>query len=237
MLERILPDAVAVSATHEDAVDVDLFPEEEEQIAKAVEGRRREFATARGCARTALAELGVAPVAIPTGPRGAPQWPAGIVGSITHCRGYRACAVARDSDLLTVGVDAEPDEPLPEGLLPDIALAPERRALAGLTASDPTVCWDRLLFCVKESVYKAWFPLTRAWLGFEDVTVSLDVPGGRFAARLLVPGPTAPGGAEITTFPGRWLVRDGLLLAAIAIPAEDDGQAAPGAAETPSREI
>lgn len=230
MLERILPDSVAVSATREDTADADLFPEEEEQIAKAVEGRRREFATARACARAALAELGIPPVAIPTGPRGAPQWPAGIVGSITHCQGYRACAAARDSDLLTVGVDAEPDEPLPDGLLPDIALAPERQAIAGLMEGDPTVCWDRLLFCAKESVYKAWFPLTGAWLGFEDAMVSLDVPGGRFSARLLVPGPTAPGGGEITAFAGRWLARDGFLLAAIAMPA-DGRQAAPGSPE------
>jgi len=227
MLERILPDSVAVSATREDEASEDLFPEEAEQIAKAVPARRREFVTGRACARSALAKLGIPPQAIPTGPRGAPQWPAGIVGSITHCQGYRACAAARTADLLTVGIDAEPNEALPDGLLPDIALPPEREAIAALTASNPAVSWDRLLFCIKESVYKAWFPLTQRWLGFEDAMVSIDAPRGRFAARLLVPGPS-PGGREIAMFAGSWLARDGLLLAAIAMPARDDEVAALG---------
>ncbi len=227
MFERILPDSVAVSATREDEAGDDLFPEEAEQIANAVPARRREFATGRACARSALAKLGIPPVAIPTGPRGAPQWPAGIVGSITHCQGCRAGAVARTADLCTVGIDAEPNEPLPEGLLPDIALPPEREAIAGLMANNPAVSWDRLLFCIKESVYKAWFPLTERWLGFEDAMVSVDAPRGRFAARLLVPGPSSEG-RELTVFAGSWLAEDGLLLAAIAMPAGDDKVAASG---------
>ena len=54
-----------------------------------------------------------------------PLWPAGVVGSITHCDGYRAAAVARATDLATVGIDAEPHEPLPDGVLAAIALPAE----------------------------------------------------------------------------------------------------------------
>src|SRR5262249_33599292 len=61
--------------------------------------------------------------------------------------------------------------------------------------------WDRLLFSAKESVYKAWFPLARRWLGFEEADVTLD-PAGRFTARLLVPGP-------VSGFTGRWTVHNG----------------------------
>jgi len=91
-----------------------LFPEDERAVARAVGKRRREFATARFYARTALARLGLDPAPIVPGPRGEPGWPAGVVGSMTHCAGYRAAAVARAEDVLTIGVDAEPDEPLPE---------------------------------------------------------------------------------------------------------------------------
>lgn len=84
--------------------------------------RQREFATARSCARTALARLGVPPVPVLASPRGAPRWPAGVVGSITHCDGYRAAAVAYTRDVVSLGIDAEPDEPLPnDGTLGPIA--------------------------------------------------------------------------------------------------------------------
>lgn len=217
MLERILPEAAVVVATTGD-LEAELFSEEVAALGRPVEKRRREFVTARACARRALGHLGLPEQAIPSGPKGEPIWPAGFVGSITHCAGYRACAVARAEDLVTIGVDAELDESLPEGLLPDVALPEERRHLRALAAADPLVSWDRLLFSIKESVYKAWFPLARQWLGFEDAAVTIDRLGGTFSAQLLVPGPTVRG-AVLDGFAGRWLAADGLLLAAIALQA------------------
>ncbi len=218
MLERILPASATVVATRED-LDIELYPEEEAVVGRAVEKRRREFVTARACAREALARLGQPSRAIPPGARGEPLWPDGIVGSITHCDGYRACAAARTGDLTTIGVDAEPNQPLPEGLLGDIALPEERERLRDLGRRSPGTHWDRLLFSVKESIYKAWFPLAERWLGFEDAAVEIDRERGSFSARLLVPGPLLDG-RELRGFRGRWLVAEGLVLAAIALPAD-----------------
>lgn len=215
MLERILPPAVAVVGSSEDR-SVELFPEEAEALGNAVEKRRLEFVTARACAREALSRLGVPAQPIPTGSRGEPVWPAGIVGSITHCAGYRACAVAHANELITIGVDAEPNEPLPPDLLADIALPEEQRWIEGAVVTDPGTSWDRLLFSIKESIYKAWFPLTRSWLGFEDAVVSIDRSGGTFSAALLVPGPTL-GERKLDGFVGRWAAVDGLLFSAIAV--------------------
>jgi len=220
MLEWILPAAVAVAARRDDDLGASLYPEEEAIVARAVEKRRREFATARACARTALARLGVPACPIPAGSRGAPRWPVGIVGSITHCDGYRASAVARRTDFATIGVDAEPNVALPGEVLGDIALPQEQAQLLALAGQEPRVSWDRLLFSAKESVYKAWFPLAERWLGFEDAIVSIDRASGSFSARLLVPGPTQAGG-ELTRFSGRWLVRDRVVLTAIALPASE----------------
>jgi len=217
VLERILPEVAVVVSTRGDR-EVELFPVEQEALGEAVEKRQREFVTARACARDALGRLGVAPQPIPSGSRGEPVWPAGVVGSITHCAGYRACAVALDRDLTTIGIDAEVAEPLPDGLISDIALPEERRALELLAAEDPGVSWDRLLFSIKESIYKAWFPLTRSWLGFEDASVSIDRERGTFSAHLLVPGPTLQG-RHLDGFSGRWLAAEGLVLSAIAVPA------------------
>lgn len=217
MLERILPAGVAVSTTRAD-LDVILYPEEEAVVSRAVEKRRREFTTARACAREALAQLGEPPRAIPSGPKGEPLWPAGVVGSITHCEGYRACVLARASELLTIGVDVEPDQPLPDRLLGDIALPEERESLRQLAREAPETHWDRLLFSIKESVYKAWFPLAERWLGFEDAVIAIDRLQGSFSVHLLVPGPVVEG-RELRSFHGRWLAVDGFVMAAIALPA------------------
>ncbi|HEX2823210.1 MAG TPA: 4'-phosphopantetheinyl transferase superfamily protein [Streptosporangiaceae bacterium] len=216
MLADILPPGVAAVEAFGDMLDIVLFPEEEAVLVRAVDKRRREFTTARACARAALATLGLPPAPIVPGLRGAPQWPPGVVGSMTHCAGYRAAAVARDRDVLTLGLDAEPDDRLPEGVLNAIATADERARLCALAAAAPEPSWDRLLFSAKESVYKAWFPLTRRWLGFEEAAITINPSDGTFTARLLVPGPVLDG-RQLTGFTGRWLARHGLVLTAIAV--------------------
>ncbi len=117
MLAELLPPEVAAAEVFYDPPGLGLYPEEEACVARAVEGRRREFTTVRHCARAALARLGVGPSAITKGDRGAPRWPEGVVGSMTHCAGYRGAAVARTADLTAIGIDAEPNEPLPAGVL------------------------------------------------------------------------------------------------------------------------
>jgi 4'-phosphopantetheinyl transferase EntD len=218
----ILPPEVAAEEAFGDVPDVALFPDEEAVIARAVDKRRREFTTARACARAALAKLGVPPVPIVPGLRGAPQWPPGVVGSITHCAGYRASAVARACDVVAIGLDAEPHDTLPPGVLGAIAYGGEEARLAALAAARPEVCWDRILFCAKESVYKAWFPLTRRWLGFEEASVTIDPVNRTFTARLLVDGPVV-NGAVLVGFEGRWLVSDGLIATAIVVTANGNG--------------
>jgi 4'-phosphopantetheinyl transferase EntD len=216
MLEELLPEQVVAVETREDAADVVLFAAEEAIVERAVEKRRREFTTVRACAREAFGRLGLPAVPITTGERGEPQWPTGVVGSMTHCEGYRACALARSHEIATVGIDAEPNAALPAGLLGDIARAEELPWLQRLRREEPAVHWDRLLFSAKESVYKAWFPLARRWLGFEDAIVTVDPTRHTFSAQLLVPGPMLAD-LPLQGFSGRWLVRDGLVLTAIAL--------------------
>ncbi len=217
MIDAILPAGVSASEEFADPPGVVLFPEELAVIARAVDKRRREFTTARHCARRALSALGLPPAPIGTGERGAPRWPPGIVGSITHCAGYRAAAAARAGRYLTIGLDAEPDEPLPAGVLAAIASDSERCGLGRLAELAPGPCWDRLLFSAKETVYKAWFPVTGRRLDFDDADITINAAAGTFEARLLVAPPLA-GGVPLASFSGRWLARDGLLLTAIAMP-------------------
>lgn len=208
MLERVLPSTVVAVEAFGDPPGAVLWPRELALVARAVDKRRREFTTVRHCARVAMVRLGVPPAAVLPGRHNAPQWPTGVVGSLTHCDGYRAAALAWHTDVHSLGIDAEPHAPLPDGVLPVISRPEERAELRRLADSYPSVHWDRLLFSVKESVYKAWYPLARRWLGFEDASVVLD-PNGGFTATVLIPGPVAG-------FDGRWLVEEGIVAAAIA---------------------
>ncbi|MFC6063793.1 4'-phosphopantetheinyl transferase family protein [Streptomyces ochraceiscleroticus] len=219
MIDKLLPAPVITAETFHDAPVSDMFPEELALVADAVPKRQQEFGTVRGCARDALARLGFAPGPLLPGPDRAPRWPAGVVGALTHCTGYRAAAVARATDVLTLGLDAEPHEPVAdEGVLELVTLPEERAQLARLAELMPEVCWDRLIFSAKESVYKAWYPLARRWLGFEEAHLTLDPTDATFTARLLVPGPVVRG-REFTGFSGRWLIGSGLVTTAVVLPA------------------
>jgi 4'-phosphopantetheinyl transferase EntD len=209
---------VAVEA-FADVPGEDPFPGEEDLVARAVHGRRREFITARRCAREALGHLGYPPAPIRPGARREPRWPAGVVGSITHCAGYRAAAVAPATVVAGVGIDAEPYGPLPDGVLDTVTTEDEPTLLAGLVGTHASVHWDRLLFSAKESVYKAWYPLTGRWLGFDDARLSIDPAAATFTARVLVDGARPDGGPPLTELHGRYAVGRGLVVTAVVVTA------------------
>jgi len=186
-------------------------------MAAATPGRRAEFATTRRCARDALTRLGLLAAPIGQGPQREPLWPDGVLGSLTHCAGYRAAAVGLQSTLSGLGIDAEPHEPLPPGVDRLIVMPDERPMLALLSAEQPGVCWDRVLFCAKEASYKAWYPLARTWLGFDDVRMTLDPVARSFTATLLRPWPTATG-ITLGALAGRFAVQAGLILTCATIP-------------------
>ncbi|TDT97675.1 4'-phosphopantetheinyl transferase EntD [Streptomyces sp. 846.5] len=217
MIEALLPPAVQVSSVFGDLPGPPLFPQEAALIADSVESRRNEFATGRRLARQSLSRLGIADVPLLSGARGEPLWPDGVLGAITHCDGYRAAAVVRRSDLFSVGMDAERARPLPEGVFEAVSLPEERAAVAKLRHVAPEVPWEVLLFSAKESVYKTWFPLTGKFLEFEKARVLFDPERRTFTARLLVPGPHW-GDSTLDGFNGRWAVREGFALTAIAVP-------------------
>jgi 4'-phosphopantetheinyl transferase EntD len=217
LLPEVLGEKVVSAERYDDPPDITPLPEEEPLIARSVAKRRNEFVTVRFCAREALGGLGLPPVPILKGDKGEPCWPDGVVGSLTHCEGFRGAAVARRGDVRSIGIDAEPHDTLPKGVLDAISLPDERGALAAMPAG---LHWDRILFCAKEATYKAWFPLTHRWLGFEDAHITFDVDAsgqsGRFMSKVLI-DPAAESGPPLTALEGRWSVRDGLALTAIVL--------------------
>ena len=213
MLLEVLPaGAVGAELFEVDGVEPagDLYAAERAAIADASEGRRREFTGGRICARRALELLGLSPVAVPVGVDGAPVWPDGIVGSITHKGAYRAAAVAFASDVAGLGIDAELNKPLPAGVIERIASPAEIEAVEQLLADRPGTAWDRLLFSAKEAVVKADQPLYGDSPGLAAARVSFDAHTGAFTGAR-PPGETATGATSVE---GRWERRAGLVVAA-----------------------
>ena len=210
--EQLFPDGVVLVTSRDSDDAADLFPEELQAIARATPARRHEFALGRCCAREALAILRGPCVAIPMGRFRDPVWPFGYVGSITHCQGFCAAAVARSVSVNSsgairgVGLDSEPALPLP-------------RELAGVVCSEDEVAWlanqqgdrmpwDRLFYCAKESAYKCLFPTTHRYLEFRDIQLQFDPENSSFDVTL----PSLFGSPSHLS--GRYAIRDEVLLAA-----------------------
>ena len=83
----------------------------------------------------ACSRLGYPQVPILPGVGGAPIWPVGVRGSMTHCTGYAAAAVAPRPRVFAIGIDAEPDAPLPDGVVDLVATPTEQDRLAGTRRS------------------------------------------------------------------------------------------------------
>jgi 4'-phosphopantetheinyl transferase EntD len=210
VIEQLIPPG-AVSASSDGGIAAtSLLPAEAALIVGAAAKRQQEFATGRSCARLALAGLGFSGHALLRGAGGEPRWPDGIVGSITHCRGYCAAAVARRADLpgvvglpciVGLGIDAAPNTPAHPSLSARVGGATEVAALHGLSTADPAV----LLFSATEAIYKAVYPFAGIQLRFSDSVVRFNPASGRFAARLRHPrwaGPVADHFCVV----GRWAV-------------------------------
>lgn len=181
-----------------------LMPEEAAIVAHAVSKRRCEFATGRMLAHELLGGFGIRKTPLLSAVDRTPIWPDGIVGSIAHADSLCVVAVGRSEDHASIGLDVEECEPLDEDLI-SIVCSHEN----AVTVVDRGI-WAKRIFCIKEAVYKAWYPLNRVPLDFGDVIVSRDESSERFNAR--VTHSTNP-----TEVHGRILVRDGWILASTTI--------------------
>jgi 4'-phosphopantetheinyl transferase EntD len=215
-MSRLLPASVAVVEANPAQWEAEMLPEEASVVARSGPRRRREFAAGRACARLALARLGHQPAPLLPGPDRAPAWPPGTVGSITHCPDYCAAAAARRSELRALGLDAELNQPLPQGVSELVCTPAELEWSASTEHHGPD--WRTLIFSAKESVYKAWQPLTGEWLGYRDVELRVDAEAGTFEARLLVPAPAGLG-TGLRSFSGVFATTPSHILTAVTLAA------------------
>lgn len=192
-----------------------LYPVEEAAIRKAVQKRRAEFRAGRTFARAALHELGVAAAPIPAGSDRVPVWPPGVTASITHDDTFCGVMAARTADFAAVGIDVDSADPLDADLIGAICGAAELEHGAVLRAS-LRVDFPKLIFCAKESTYKAYFSLTRTVLEFDEVDVRVSPDEAAFSATVRAPAPALPGNVRVIT--GNFAAIECHLVTWVAVP-------------------
>ncbi|KAB3523365.1 4'-phosphopantetheinyl transferase superfamily protein [Corynebacterium sp. zg254] len=206
--ESLVPAGTRCVEMHTSSENLDhyllLDEAEQELVAHAVDKRKSDFGDSRWCAHQAMREL-VHDGPIMRGQRGMPVFPEGITGSLTHTEGFRAAIVGRSFQWRSLGIDAEPATHLPEGVFPAIARPEEQRRLRRLVRHHDIPVVDKVLFSAKETTYKAWFPLTRRFLDFDQADIDIR-PDGTFTSYLL----TRP--VPVPFIQGRWAVRDGFVV-------------------------
>jgi 4'-phosphopantetheinyl transferase EntD len=150
-----------------------LHPDEARLVARALTRRRVEFAAGRRCARAALAQLGLPHQVILSDRDGAPIWPHGIVGSISHTNDVAVAAVAPTGLFRSIGLDVETLGAVEPALWPTILTGGERVLIAAVAPElQPRAA--TLYFAAKEAVYKCQYPLTGEWLDFHDVEIEIE---------------------------------------------------------------
>lgn len=211
-LRRITPVRVA-SQVVPVGPDHDLFEVEAHGIADAVAKRRNEFAAGRSAARLALGCLGQQPVAIPRKTDRQPLWPEGFVGSISHSGRFAAAIAGYGTEFAGLGLDIEGAAPLSDGVRRHV-LTPEERDRFDASPRAGAAPRCKLSFIAKEALFKAVYPITGRFFGFQDARIDVD-PDGTWSAAMADPPPFAQTADGIVR--GRWAAAAGMLIAVVCI--------------------
>lgn len=152
-------------------------------VQRSVAKRQAEYLAGRLCARDALRALDGLDMVPAIGDDRAPVWPAHISGSITHSSGWAAAVVAHKRDWRGLGLDVE-------SLMPTVRaerLATEILTPAEIQRMDPAqvALSVTLTFSLKESLFKALYPLVGQRFYFEHAEVLQWSADGRARLRLL----------------------------------------------------
>ncbi len=178
--------------------------------------RQAEFLAGRVCAREALRRLNGSEVVPAVGADRAPQWPAGVSGSITHGKNWAAAIVANSSDWRGLGLDVENllSSERAARLQGEI-LTPAELRRASVLDPEQLGLLVTLTFSLKESLFKALYPLTLQRFYFEHAEVLEWTEAGYARLRLLTDlSPEWQNGSELEGQFGRF---DGRLLSVVGI--------------------
>jgi len=207
----LFPPQVRVAIAGAPMSEHGLLPGEANLVSRAVPERRREFAAGRNAARVALRELGYAPSPILRSDDRAPAWPAGAVGSITHCAGFVCAVAARSARFVSLGVDAEITGRMEPGMDELICSAEELSHIATLPEAAGGD-WATIVFSAKEATYKCLSPLIDELLDFKDVSLRFFPDETRRRGWFAIADCSAASGLDRFRIKGTWTLADAMVL-------------------------
>ena len=222
-LPFVLPDTVLLS-THFDTSRLASDDFQRSAIAppasiqRSVAKRQAEFLAGRVCARAALQQLEGLSFIPAIGEDRAPVWPAHIAGSITHSTGRAAAIVANKAHWRGLGMDLENllNFERAERLAGEILTPPELQRMAA-GAKDQLALLVTLTFSVKESLFKALYPIVQQRFYFEHAEVLEWTVDGHVRMRLLTD--LSSEWRNGTELDAQFGVQDGQLLSLVSIKA------------------
>lgn len=171
-----LPASLALRVSRIDATQGLLVGEELALVEGVNLTRRRELVAGRVLARELISAIGYVPSPI-TQLNGAPLWPIGLCGSISHSARHIAVAVAPIVDCSSVGIDIEDGRSLGVATR-DVGTSGEVELFrTHQLACDGEVA-ARMIFSAKEALFKCQAPMTgNVDLDFMDVRLDLAADG------------------------------------------------------------
>lgn len=151
-----------------------------------VSKRQTEFLAGRLCAREALRRVTGETCVPAVNEDRSPCWPAGVVGSITHGAGWAAAAVARREQWRGIGLDVEKQIPASRAdrLVAEILTPRELEGYSGLDEGQRSLLLT-LTFSIKESLFKALYPLVNKRFYFHEAELIQHDSTGYVRLRLL----------------------------------------------------
>lgn len=150
-------------------------------LSRAVDKRRGEFLAGRALAHVALSGLGISGE-VGRDDKGAPFWPAGVQGSISHSHGCVGVWLGQGTATLGLDIEALADPRATRAICHSV-LTPGDRAMLG---ESPDPASATAVFSAKEALYKALFPRVGRFFGFDHAETVEIRPDG-LALRLTKP--------------------------------------------------
>lgn len=144
-----------------------------ENLNASVSKRKAEFLAGRFCAIKSLAAFGIKnDTQIDVGEKRCPVWPKGVGGSISHSSRNAIAATFKSSKLSSIGIDIEKliTNEVRNKIQNKILYYNEPDILNINVGKEPLLF--TLIFSLKESFFKAAFPLVQEYFDFDAIEVT-----------------------------------------------------------------
>lgn len=175
----VIPTAICIKAPAD--YSAQLTHAERHNTHSMGERRLADYSTGRACARSVLQTLGHTGFSLASAADRQPLWPAGVVGSISHCEGVAVAVASTDANCRGLGVDVERTTILEDEVMKMVCTEKELSLMSALPPDQRhrAAC---LIFSIKESLFKCFYPVYDLWFDFQQASVLLSQDGQSFEA-------------------------------------------------------